>query len=111
VTCKLKAEIRTLTILHHIFYQALSNLLGDKDFFFGNKTHTLDCTVFGHLSQFIYIPMAFPQQIYIRKNCENLLKFVDRMKDTHWPDWEEMCSTRCMKGHLGKDKKKLEFIE
>ena len=51
-----------------------------------------DCAAFGHLAQFAYIPMAFPQQIYMKANCPNLLSFLDRMRDELWPDWEEMCS-------------------
>ncbi len=90
--------------------QALSDLLGDKDYFFGNQPKSLDCTVFGHLAQFIYIPMAFPQQIYIKKHCYNLIQFVDRMRDTIWPDWEEMCSKDCMRGRMGKDKATFDSI-
>ena len=51
-----------------------------------------DCAAFGHLAQFAYIPMAFPQQIYMKANCENLLRFLDRMRAELWPDWEEMCT-------------------
>jgi hypothetical protein len=91
--------------------QALSDILGDKDYFFGNdRPRSLDCAAFGHLAQFIYIPMAFPQQIYIKKNCNNLLGFVDRVRDTLWPDWDEMCSKECMKGRLGKDKESFYFL-
>ena len=86
-------------------------MLGDKPYFFGSNPHTLgivelwfdkkhklrmfkfsDCAAFGHLAQFAYIPMAFPQQIYMKANCENLLRFVDRMRAELWPDWEEMCT-------------------
>jgi len=36
---------------------ALSVLLGDKPFFNGDTPSTVDCTVFGHLAQFLYLPM------------------------------------------------------
>ena len=88
-------------------------MLGDKPYFFGSNPHTLgitahvkfgdgeqkltmfyisDCAAFGHLAQFAYIPMAFPQQIYMKANCDNLLRFLDRMRADLWPDWEEMCT-------------------
>ena len=88
-------------------------MLGDKPYFFGANPHTLgiaramqfvvmskerivfrlaDCAAFGHLAQFAYIPMAFPQQIYMKANCENLLRFLDRMRAEMWPDWEKMCT-------------------
>ena len=57
-----------------------------------------DCTMFGHLVQFVYIPMDIPQKAYIQENCPNLAKFVDRMKDLLWPDWEEMTKGSCMEG-------------
>ena len=41
---------------------ALEALLGGRDFFFGAHASALDCAVFGHLIQFVDIPMSFPQQ-------------------------------------------------
>lgn len=90
--------------------KALADMLGDKPYFFGSNPHTLDCAAFGHLAQFAYIPMAFPQQIYMKANCKNLLRFVDRMRAELWPDWEEMCTRDCMVGNLGKDKSSFDSI-
>ena len=48
---------------------ALSCLLGELRFFHGDKPSSLDCVVFGHLAQFLYIDMEFPQAEYLRSHC------------------------------------------
>jgi len=68
---------------------ALSLWLGTKEFFNGSKPSTLDCTVFGHLVQFLFIDIGFPQKTYLENNCQNLTAFVSRMKETYWKDWDE----------------------
>ena len=78
--------------------EALSNLLGEKPYFNGNSPKTVDCTIFGHLVQFVYMPLDIPQKQYIKEKCPNLDEFVDRMKDNLWPDWEKMCNGSCMEG-------------
>ena len=79
---------------------ALSILLGDKLFFNGENPSTVDCTIFGHLVQFLYLPLDIPQKSYIIKNCPNLASFVDRMRETFWPDWQELCEGKCMDGKM-----------
>ena len=53
--------------LSHAFrdLKALSVLLGDNAFFFGATPHALDCTVFAHLTQFLCIPIGFPQESFL----------------------------------------------
>lgn len=72
--------------------KALSVLLGDQRYFFGQKEPALlDCAVFGHLGQFLYIPIDFPQAQYMKDECPNLVDFVERFRETYWPDWESKC--------------------
>ena len=73
--------------------QAISNYLGDtKLWFHGGDTPTaIDCVLYGHLSQFLYIPLDYPQTKYIREKCPNLIRYVDRFRDTYYPDFEEKC--------------------
>ena len=71
--------------------KALSVLLGSQTYFFGTTTTLLDCTVFGHLVQFLYIPIDFPQKAYLKNECMNLVEFVERFRQTYWPDWEQKC--------------------
>jgi len=68
--------------------QALSDYLGEKEYFFGEEATTIDCTMFGHLAQFLYIPMDFPQKEYMLERCQNLVRYVDRFKERYWgEDW------------------------
>ena len=87
--------------LTFVNFTALSNILGDKKFFNGDEPTNIDCAMFGHLVQFVYMPMDMPHKHYILKECKNLADFVDRMKDRFWPDWDEMCKGSCMDGHRG----------
>ena len=72
--------------------KALSILLGDNAFFFGATPHALDCTVFAHLAQFLYIPIRFPQVSFLNagiRSSELLPCFIDHsvyiqpLKSTH----------------------------
>ena len=66
------AEAMELTFLD---LAALSRLLGDKKFFFGDKPSTLDCAVFGHLAQFLYIDINFPQESFNIQNKRDKIFF------------------------------------
>ena len=70
----------------------LSVMLADKPYLLGEVATSLDCTVFGHLTQFLFIDINFPQEKYLRENCSNLVNFVERIKLEIWPDWDEMCN-------------------
>ena len=83
--------------------QALSDLLGDEsNFFFGERVEatTLDCAVFGHLSQFVYIPLSFPERNYMEDNCPNLLVFMEHFRSTYWEDWETKCKRAPMTKYI-----------
>lgn len=75
---------------------ALSTLLGSQPFFNGEKATSIDCTIFGHLVQFVYMPLDIPQKKHIKDKCQNLAAFVDRMREEFWPDWDQMCQGSCM---------------
>ena len=81
---------------------AVAKILGKKPYFLGTKPTTIDCLLFGHLVQFLYIPMDFPQKAYMRENCKNLVDYVDRIKCEFWPDWDEECQKSCMIGKMGR---------
>lgn len=52
---------------------AISELLGAKQFIFGSSPTTLDCVLFGHLAQFLYIDIGFPQKTYMDHTCPKLV--------------------------------------
>ena len=66
-------------------------------FFLGKKWATsIDCAIFGHLSQFLYIdmPNPFPQQVYIKSECPHIMAFMKAFRDLYWRDWDQKCQ-RC----------------
>jgi len=75
--------------------RAISDALGDQRFLLGGDKPTLvDCAVFGHLSQFLWIPIDFPQKQYLVENCPNVVKFMNQFRATYWPDWEDLCNIK-----------------
>ena len=82
--------------------RAISTFLGEKKFYLGDdKPTSIDCTIFGHLAQFLYFPIDFPQKAFMKEECPNLAAYMDRMRDRLWPDWKEMCQQSCMTGKKG----------
>ena len=75
--------------------KALEDILGDdKQFFFGSVPTLVDCAVFGHVSQFLWIPIDFPQQAFLKEQCPNLVRFMEHFRSTYWHDWEECCQKK-----------------
>ena len=70
--------------------ESLSNYLGTKPYLMGNAPSVIDCTAFGFL---VWVLCVFPPDYFFRKECErrfpNLRSYVERIKKTYWPDWEE----------------------
>jgi len=86
---------------------ALSTWLGNKEYFHGSEPTTVDCMLFGHLVQFLYIDIGFPQKTYIESKCQNLNNFVTKMKDRYWNDWDKSIelSRSLLKSELLVEKK------
>ncbi|CEF66506.1 Failed axon connections homolog [Strongyloides ratti] len=76
--------------------KALSVLLGDKPYFFGDSFTTTDATVFGQLAQFYYTPILNKQAIvkFMDEETPNLVEFIKRIKETYWSDWDELTKTK-----------------
>jgi len=88
--------------------RALSKILGNNQFFGGNKPARVDCTVFGHLAQMLYIPIKNEHQDLLNSDeCKNLRAFCNRMKDQFWADWDEFCEAAKTKKQ--KEKGRLSF--
>jgi len=69
----------------------LSEMLGDKEFFFGDEPAMLDMVVFSHVSQLVMVDKEYPCPLrdYVEADCTNLVGLVNRMKDRCWGDhWE-----------------------
>lgn len=69
----------------------LSEMLGEKEFFFGDEPAMLDLVVFSHVAQLVMVDKEFscPLRDYLEADCKNLVGLVNRMKDRCWADhWE-----------------------
>lgn len=69
----------------------LSEMLGDKEFFFGDEPALLDLVVFSHVAQLVMVDKEHPCPLrdYIEADCGNLAGLVSRMKDRCWADhWD-----------------------
>merc|ERR1739844_849501 len=70
--------------------KVLAEMLGEKEFFFGNAASLLDLVVFSHLAQLTVVEesVACPLRDHIKAEHENLIGLVDRMKTLTWgEDW------------------------
>ena len=68
---------------------AMSQFLGDKLFYLGDRPTTIDCAILGHLAQFLYIDIGFPEEMFLKETCPNLVRLVERLKEQLWPDWDD----------------------
>merc|ERR1719516_109144 len=71
--------------------QTLSEMLGDKEFFFGEEPAMLDLVVFSHVAQLVMVDKEYTCALrdYLEADCKNLVGLVNRMKDRCWNEhWE-----------------------
>jgi glutathione S-transferase len=71
--------------------KALSDLLGEKEYLLGENPSSFDCTVFGLCANILYSGMESPMCTYIKENATNIVALCDKIKETYWADWAEMC--------------------
>lgn len=66
----------------------LSEMLGEKEFFFGSEPSMLDLVVFSQVGQLVMVDSehACPLRDYLEADCKNLVGLVNRMKDRCWGD-------------------------
>lgn len=70
--------------------KALSDLLGEKEFLFGDNPSSFDCTVFGLCANILYSGMESPMCTYIKENAKNVKALCDKIKEIYWQDWGDM---------------------
>ena len=72
--------------------KVLSDLIGEKQFFFGDDARTLDLKAFVWLALILNVDkeVSCPLRDYIEEECKNLVGMYNRMKDRSWGDhWDE----------------------
>ncbi|XP_050688107.1 failed axon connections-like isoform X1 [Eriocheir sinensis] len=88
----------------HNDLMVLSDLLGDKPFFFGDSPTSLDVVAFANLAQVAFMDkeVTYSLRDWMTENCANLVEFCNRVKERAFPDWDEMCTTLDLNSHLPK---------
>jgi len=68
--------------------KVLSDMLGEKEFMFGEEPSLLDLTVYAHMAPIAFVDKEFPCALrdYMESDCQNLVGLVNRMKDRCWGD-------------------------
>ncbi len=67
--------------------QALSDFLGDKEFFFGDKPSCLDAAAFGHLAQLMLVD-DFTGPVFDKaKGYKNLVDYTNRISKKYFPEF------------------------
>ena len=68
--------------------KTLSEMLGEKEYFFGDEPSMLDLVVFSHVGQLVMVDKehACPLRDYLESDCNNLVGLVNRVKDRCWGD-------------------------
>lgn len=76
--------------------QVLSDLLGEKDYFFGEAPTSLDVVAFAHLSQLVYMDSEVQCGLrdWLNEKCPNLVALCARLKEKAFPDWEELLTVK-----------------
>ncbi|KAE9414766.1 hypothetical protein Angca_008483 [Angiostrongylus cantonensis] len=74
--------------------RAISKYLGSKHYFTGFKPtrvdlSQVDATLFAVLAQIVYAPYENEHLEVIKKECPNILEYVERIKNRYWPDWAD----------------------
>merc|ERR1711973_661849 len=66
----------------------LSDMLGEKEFMFGEEPSLLDLTVYAHMAPIAFVDKEYPCVLrdYMESDCQNLIGLVNRMKDRCWGD-------------------------
>ncbi|XP_065209985.1 failed axon connections [Planococcus citri] len=84
--------------------KVLSDLLGDKPYFFGDEPTVLDVVAFSQLAQVYFVDkeVEYPLRDYLNENFSNLVGHVNRMKERCFADWDDICKTLDMNAHIPK---------
>ncbi|VDL79097.1 unnamed protein product [Nippostrongylus brasiliensis] len=67
--------------------RAISNFLGTKHYFCGFKPTRIDAAMFAVLAQIVYAPFDNEHLEIVKRECPNIMEYVERIKNRYWPDW------------------------
>ena len=73
---------------------AVSAILGQKKFLFGEKPCLADATLFAFISCAAWDCPQSPFAELTKSKAQNLEKHAQRMKELYYPDWDEIISKK-----------------
>ena len=73
---------------------ALSEILGEKKFLFGDKPCLADASLFAFIVSSAWEFPACPIGELIKSKAKNLDKLAQRMKELYYPDWDEIMAKK-----------------
>jgi len=85
--------------------QTLSEMLGEKEFFFGEEPSMLDLVVFSHVGQLVMVDKehACSLRDFLEADAKNLVGLVNRVKDRCWgDDWKMATEEMDLNPHIPK---------
>ena len=70
---------------------SLSTILGDKEFFLGDRPSSYDAAIFGALAVQLWQLPGSAQETFIKSEAHNLERYCQRIRDRWFSDWDERC--------------------
>ncbi|EDO46527.1 predicted protein [Nematostella vectensis] len=70
--------------------RAVSTLLGDKPYLFGDRPVEADASLFGIVANVIWTMQGSPQEKLVSGELPNLADHAQRIKKEFYPDWDEV---------------------
>jgi len=99
-------ELENVEMLGKNDLKVLRDLLGEKEFVFGNEPSLLDLVVFSQLAQLIMVEEDYPCTLrdFLQAECKNLVGLHERMREKCWGGHWELATGDTLEGnpHLPK---------
>jgi len=74
--------------------KAFSLILGERPFLMGEEPASVDAALFSLLASVTYsCPESKQAELMKQEEYSNLAKYVERMKQDFWLDWDELCGS------------------
>ena len=73
---------------------AVSDILGQKKFLFGDKPCLADAGLFAFIAGSAWDCPASPLATFVKTKATNLDKHAHKMKDLYYPDWHKIISKK-----------------
>jgi len=99
-------ELENVEMLGKNDLKVLRDLLGEKEFVFGNEPSLLDLVVFSQLAQLITVEKEYPCPLrdFLQAECKNLVGLVEKLREKCWGDHWKLATGEILEGnpHLPK---------